>query len=40
MSYKVKIVEKKDPYHLLEASITSIKDLRKDLLGETKGFKY
>ena len=40
MSYKVKIVEKKDPLIQLEASKTSIKDLFEDLLDETKGFKY
>ena len=40
MSYKVEIVEKKDPLIQLEASKTSIKDLFKDLLDETKGFKY
>ena len=39
MSYKVKIVEKKDPLIQLEASKTSIKDLFEDLLDETKGFK-
>ena len=40
ISYKVEIVEKKDPIKQLEASKTSIKDLLKDLLVETKGFKY
>ena len=40
MSYKVEIVEKKDPLIQLEASKTSIKNLLKDLLVETKGFKY
>ena len=40
MSYKVEIVEKKDPLIQLEASKTNIKDLFKDLLVETKGFKY
>ena len=40
MSYKVKIVEKKDPIVQLEASKLSIKDLFSDLLNETKGFKY
>ena len=39
MSYKVEIVEKKDPTKQLEPSKTSIKDLFKDLLDETKGFK-
>ena len=36
MSYKVEIVEEKDPYYQLEASKTSIKDLFKNLLDETK----
>ena len=40
MSYKVKLVEKKDPIEQLEASKSSIKDLFSDLLNETKGFKY
>ena len=40
MSYKVKIVEKKDPIVQLEASKLSIKNLFSDLLNETKGFKY
>ena len=40
MSYKVKIVEKKDPTVQLEASKLSIKNLFSDLLNETKGFKY
>ena len=40
MSYKVEIVEKKDPIKQLEASKSSIKDLFSDLLNETKGFKY
>ena len=40
MSYKVEIVEKKDPIKQLEASITNINNLIKDLLDETKGFKY
>ena len=39
MSYKVEIVEKKDPLIQLEASKTSIKDMF-NLLDETKGFKY
>ena len=38
MSYKVKIVEKKDPIVQLEASKLSIKNLFSDLLNETKGF--
>ena len=40
VSYKVEIVEKKDPTKQLEASKASIKDLFRDLLSETKGFKY
>ena len=40
MSYKIKIIEKKDPIKQLEASKSSIKDLFSDLLNETKGFKY
>ena len=40
MSYKVEIIEKKDPIIQLEASKLSIKDLFNDLLNETKSFKY
>ena len=40
MSYKVEVTEKKDPIKQLEASKSSIKNLFKDLLDETKGFKY
>ena len=40
MSYKVEIIEIKDPIVQLEASKSSIKDLFSDLLNETKGFKY
>ena len=40
MSYKVEIIEKKDPIIQLEATKLSIKDLFIDLLKETKGFKY
>ena len=40
MSYKVEIIERKDPIVQLEASKSSIKDLFSDLLNETKGFKY
>ena len=40
MSYKVEIIEKKDPIVQLKASKSSIKDLFSDLLNETKRFKY
>ena len=40
MSYKVEIVEKKDPIVQLEASKLSVNDLFGDLLNATKGFKY
>ena len=40
MSYKVEIIEKKDPIVQLEASKLSIKNLFNDLLNETKGFKH
>ena len=40
MSYKVEIIEKKDPIVQLEASKSSIKDLFSNFLNETKGFKY
>ena len=40
MSYKVEIIEKKDPIVQLEASKLSMNDLFNDLLNETKGFKY
>ena len=40
MSYKVEIVERKDPIVQLEASKLSIKNLFSNLLNETKGFKY
>ena len=39
-SYKVEIVERKDPILQLEASKLSIKNLFSYLLNETKGFKY
>ena len=39
-SYKVEIIEKKDPIKQLEAGKLSINDLFSDLLNETKGFKY
>ena len=40
VSYKVEIIEKKDPIVQLEPSKLSIKDLYNDLLNKTKGFKY
>ena len=40
MSYKVEIIEKKDPIAQLEASKLSIKNLFNDLLNELKCFKY
>ena len=39
-SYKVEIVDHKDPLVQLQASKSSIEDLLKDLLDEMKGFKY
>ena len=40
MSYKVEIIEEKDPILQLEASKLNIKNLFNDLLNELKGFKY
>ena len=40
MSYKVEIIEQKDPIAQLKASKLSIKNLFSDLLNKTKGFKY
>ena len=40
MSYKVEIIEKKDPIVQFRASKLSIKNLFNDILSETKGFKY
>ena len=40
MSYKVELVEKKDPVVQLEAGKSSIKDLFSNLLNEIKSFKY
>ena len=40
MSYKIEIIEKKDPIKQLEASKSSIRDLFCDILNETKCFKY
>ena len=39
-SYKIEVVNKKDPLVQLEASKLSIKNLFKDLLNEIKSFKY
>ena len=39
-SYKVEIVDSRDPLVQLEASKSSFKDLFKDPLNERKGFKY
>ena len=40
MSFKVEIIEKKDPIIQLEASKWSIKNLLNNLLNELRGFKY
>ena len=40
ISYKIELVEKKEPIKKLEASKSSIKDLFNDILDEPKGFKY
>ena len=40
ISYKVELVEKKDPFEQIEASKSSVKDLLNDLLNKTKCFKY
>ena len=39
-SYKVEIIDSKDPLDQLKGSKSSIKDLFKDLLHEMKSFKY
>ena len=39
-SWKVEIIERKDPIVQLEASKSNIKDLFSDTLNETQGFKY
>ena len=39
-SYKIGIIDSKDPLVQLEASKLSIKDLFKNLLNEIKGFQY
>ena len=38
MSYKVEIIEKKDPIKQLEAGKSRLKDLFSDLSNERKGF--
>ena len=40
MSCKFEITEKKDPIKQLESSKSSIKNLFRDFLSKTKGFKY
>ena len=40
MTYKVKLIDRKDPLAQLEASKLSINDSLYDLLNETKGFTY
>ena len=40
MSYKVELVERKDPTEQLEATKSGIKSLFNDLLNETKTFNY
>ena len=40
ISYKVEMIERKDPIVQLEASKSSIKELFGDILNETKVFKY
>ena len=39
-SYKIEIIDSKDPLAQLEASKSSIEDLFKDFSNEIKGFKY
>ena len=40
MSYKLEIIQRKDPIVQLETSKSGIKDLFSNLLNETKSFKY
>ena len=40
MSYKLEIIETKNPIKQLEASKSSIKRLFSNLLNETKGFEH
>ena len=39
-SYKVEVIDSKDPLAQLEAIKSSIEDLFKDLLNKMEGFKY
>ena len=39
-NYKIEIIDSKDPLAQLDASKSNIKNLFKDLLHESKGFKY
>ena len=39
-SYKIEIIDSKDPLVQLEVNKSNIKNLFKDLLDEIKGFKY
>ena len=39
-SYKVKIIDSKDPLVQLETSKSRVEDLFKDLLNKMRGFKY
>ena len=38
MSYKVEIIDQKDPIKQLESSMSSIKDFLKDILSKKKRF--
>ena len=40
MTYRIRIIEKKDSINQLEASKSRIKDLLSDLLNEEKGLQY
>ena len=40
MSYKVEIIERKDPIVQLKGSKSNVKNLFSDLLNEIKAFKY
>ena len=39
-SYRIEIIDSKDPLAQLEAAKSCIKDFLKDLLNKIKGFKY